>query len=168
MTPVVTITAKSFVAAVLLATVSGTGAVWAQDDCIGLKGTDGAITECAPVAGGKSDKPLSGVTGSLTAGKTDRGGAQLLASELIGQTVYASDGTIAGKLVDIVMASSLESLSVVIRTGGLMGVGGREFALPASQAVIAKTAEGQIRLTLAATSEQLQRAPVFDRTALMR
>ena len=155
-------------AAALLTATLGTVAALAQDDCIGLKGTDGAITECAPVAEGKSDRPLPRITGSLPAGKTDRGGAQLLVSELIGQTVYASDGSVAGRLSDIVMASSLDGLSVVIRIGGVLGVGGRDIAIPASQAVIAKTAEGQIRLTLAATSEQLQRAPVFDRTALMR
>jgi hypothetical protein len=141
-----------------------------QDDCTGLKGADGAITECkpSPADQGKSDRPSPAVTGSLRAEKTDRGGARLLASELIGQTLHTSDGAAAGKVVDIVMASSLDGLSLVIRIGGIMGVGGRDIAIPAEQVAVAKDSSGLIRLTVGATAEQLQRAPVFDRTALMR
>lgn len=69
-----------------------------QDDCTGLKGSDGAITECEPASPTqeKSDRPSPAVTGSLAAEKTDRGGARLLASELIGQTLHTSDGAEAG------------------------------------------------------------------------
>lgn len=141
-----------------------------QGDCIGLKGTDGAITECSPSASaeGKSDKPVTSATGSLPAGKTDRGGARLLVSELIGQKIYVSDGSEAGKVVDVVLGSSLNIETLVVRVGGIMGVGGRDIALPAGQVAVAKDSSGLLRVTAAATSEQLQRAPVFDRTALMR
>ncbi len=146
----------------------GCGLAQAQEDCVGLKGTDGAITRCMPVADGKSDKPPAAVTGSLPAGKTDRGGGQLLATDLIGRTVYMSDGSEAGSVVDIVIASSLDGVSLVIRTGGVLGAGGREVALPANRFAVGKSDSGMIRVVLAATPEQLQHAPVFDRTALMR
>lgn len=66
------------------------------------------------------------------------------------------------------MASSLSGVSLVIRIGGVMGLGGRDIALPAEAVSVAKDSSGLIRLTAGATAEQLQRAPVFDRTALMR
>jgi sporulation protein YlmC with PRC-barrel domain len=161
---------------------AGTAHAQQKSDCVELRGTSGEINaDCGdanpePVADGKSDRAKGSgnaagsdaPTGSLPAGKTDRGGSRLLASELIGQTVRANDGTDAGTVVDVVMAPSLDGLSLVLRIGGILGVGGRDIAVPAEQVAIAKDNAGLVRLTVAATMEQLQRAPVFDRTALMR
>ena len=92
----------------------------------------------------------------------------LLASSLLGQTIYALDGKRIGTLSDVVMTEDLDSFLAIVGIGGFLGFGARDVAIPKDRIAVSKNEEGELRLTIASTREQLQQAPVFDRTALRR
>jgi sporulation protein YlmC with PRC-barrel domain len=95
-----------------------------------------------------------------------------LATELIGETVYASDAAdadVVGEISDLVVAENGEIEGVVIDVGGFLGVGQRSVAIDFQQLTwiaVPDNAEPQARLVLPATAEQLENAPEFDVSVL--
>jgi sporulation protein YlmC with PRC-barrel domain len=95
-----------------------------------------------------------------------------LATELIGETVYASDAAdadVVGEISDLVVAENGEIEGVVIDVGGFLGVGQRSVAIDFQQLswiAVPDNAEPQARLVLPATAEQLENAPEFDVSVL--
>lgn len=95
-----------------------------------------------------------------------------LATELIGETVYASaaaDADVVGEISDLVVAENGEIEGVVIDVGGFLGVGVRAVAIDFQQlswVVVPDATEPQARLVLPATAEQLENAPEFDVSVL--
>lgn len=95
-----------------------------------------------------------------------------LATELIGETVYASnaaDADVVGEISDLVVAENGEIEGVVIDVGGFLGVGVRTVAIDFQQLswiAVPDATEPQARLVLSATAEQLENAPEFDISVL--
>ncbi len=86
---------------------------------------------------------------------------QMLASSVIGQSVYDSDGNDLGTVNDIVLNEEGGIDAVVIGVGGFLGIGQKNVAV--SMDAIDKTtdADGNPKFVLAATKEQLDAAPGF-------
>ena len=92
----------------------------------------------------------------------------ILASSLLGQTLYARDGNRIGLISDLVMTQELDGLLAIVGVGGFLGFGTRDVAIPKDRIAVTEDKSGELRFTVASTREQLQQAPVFDRTALVR
>ena len=95
-------------------------------------------------------------------------GAEYLASQFIGRTVYTSANENVGEINDLVMNKELNTIVAVIGVGGFLGIGEKDVLVPIDQITISKDSANKPLLTIASTREQLEAAPAFDRTALMR
>ena len=78
------------------------------------------------------------------------------------------DGNRIGLISDLVMTQELDGLLAIVGVGGFLGFGTRDVAIPKDRIAVTEDKSGELRFTVASTREQLQQAPVFDRTALVR
>lgn len=90
---------------------------------------------------------------------------QILASVLIGQSVYNSASAEAGPIGDIndiVMTTDGIVVATVIGVGGVLGIGEKDVAIDIDRLVWVPL-EGGRRLTVSATKAELEAAPEYDR-----
>jgi sporulation protein YlmC with PRC-barrel domain len=90
-------------------------------------------------------------------------GAKIMtASDFIGKTIYAPDGTSIGEVNDFFVTNDGKVQSVVIGVGGFLGVGEKDVAV--SMPSIQMQNEGEnTKLVINATKEELAAAPTYDR-----
>ncbi|MEJ0013397.1 MAG: PRC-barrel domain-containing protein [Bauldia sp.] len=108
-------------------------------------------------------------SGTLTAPKfiPQIGADQLLASELVGATVYSPAGENLGDVNDIVLASDGSPYALVVGVGGFLGLGEKNVAVSYAAITPSIDADGKLRLTFDTTKEELDAAPAFSATAMM-
>ncbi len=127
------------------------------------KGTTSAETP-------KQDNTATSGTATTTEGVATPGmvnpATAVLASQFMGQTVYSAANENVGEINDLVMNKDLDNIVAIIGVGGFLGIGEKDVAILIDQITAAKDANNNLRLTIAATKEQLEAAPAFDRTAL--
>lgn len=94
--------------------------------------------------------------------------AGLLASSLIGMTVYSTSGEQIGEVNDIVVQPQTgQANTAIIGVGGFLGIGEKDVAIDMAQLqMLRETDDATPRLTLNTTKDQLTAAPAFDRSAL--
>ena len=90
----------------------------------------------------------------------------VLASQFMGQAVYSTGNENVGEINDLVMSKDLDTVVAIVGVGGFLGMGEKDVAIPVGDITATKDANNNLRLTIASTKEQLEAAPVFDRTAL--
>ena len=90
-------------------------------------------------------------------------GAKIMtASDFIGKTVYAQDGTSIGEVNDFFVTNDGKVQAVVVGVGGFLGMGEKDVAV--SMPSIQMQPDGQnIKLVVNATKEELTDAPTYDR-----
>lgn len=129
----------------------------------------GNSTAATPPAAGSTDTaatPPDNATGEAMAPMP--AGAEFLASQFMGRTVYTASNENVGEINDLVMNKELDTIVAVIGVGGFLGIGEKDVLVPIDQITISKDASNKPLLTIASTKEQLEAAPAFDRTALAR
>ena len=92
------------------------------------------------------------------------GGQDVLVTQLLGETVFASIEDSAeevGTITDMVVTSGLGISAVVVSVGGFLGVGEKEVAVDFAQLEWAQRDDGSRRWVLATTAEALAAAPAF-------
>jgi len=90
-----------------------------------------------------------------------------LATVFIGRSVYSSadpQSDNIGDVNDLIVSENGAITHAVIGVGGFLGIGEKNVAVPFDQLKVVEQ-DGDIRLVYAATKEQLEAAPAFDRTA---
>jgi len=90
----------------------------------------------------------------------------VLASQFMGQTVYSGSNENVGEINDLVMTKDLDNVVAIIGVGGFLGIGEKDVAIPINEITATKDANNTLHLTIAATKQQLEAAPAFDRTVL--
>jgi sporulation protein YlmC with PRC-barrel domain len=93
----------------------------------------------------------------------------ILASGLMGATVYSAGGEEIGQINDIIVNTSGAVDGVVIGVGGFIGIGQKDVAveMKAIKLVPSQDLSGAT-LTIDATAEELQAAPQFKTAALQK
>lgn len=91
--------------------------------------------------------------------------SDLRASKVIGTTVYNAKNENIGEVNDLLLNSSADIQAIVIGVGGFLGVGERNVAVTPTSLSIAKDANGNLKLTLNADKESLQKAPEIKFTS---
>jgi hypothetical protein len=86
---------------------------------------------------------------------------QMLASAWIGQTVYNSADENLGTINDIVFDKDGGMTGVVIGVGGFLGLGQKNIAVSIDSVNASTDADGNVKLTLDVTKEELDAAPQF-------
>tara|TARA_E500000318_G_scaffold511_2_gene646 strand:+ start:29054 stop:29956 length:903 start_codon:yes stop_codon:yes gene_type:complete len=95
--------------------------------------------------------------------KTD----QILASTLIGKSVYGSTAMNAepiGDINDVVMTTGGDVVAAVIGVGGVLGIGEKDVAVDINRLQWVPV-DDRRRLVADATKEELKKAPAFDRSS---
>jgi sporulation protein YlmC with PRC-barrel domain len=90
----------------------------------------------------------------------------VLASQFMGMTVYSTGNDNVGEINDLVMSKDLDTVVAIIGVGGFLGMGEKDVAIPVGDITATKDENNKLRLTIAATKEELEAAPVFDRTVM--
>jgi len=86
----------------------------------------------------------------------------ILAKDLIGQTVYASDNTQVGSISDLVLSKDGKSVEgYVIGVGGFLGIGEKHIALKMDRVQASPGGEGGMRVAIDAKKDELDKAPAF-------
>ncbi len=135
-----------------------------------------ATTTDVPAAGtaeAPAVMPDNQATGSTEAPATTTAGAatspasSILASEFIGQAVYSAANENIGEINDLVMSKDQNGNALaIIGVGGFLGMGEKDVAIPFADISVTRDENNMMHLTIAATKEQLEAAPTFDRLAL--
>jgi sporulation protein YlmC with PRC-barrel domain len=117
----------------------------------------------------KSDLPSTAPAGERDRNKRpsdpDEG---ILLSDLMRKAVYSSDGIEVGTITDIVMGEDFNGQIAIVDMGGFLGIGGKSVAVPKSDLLIQSTGNDSQRIQISSTQQQLETAPAYERTALMR
>ncbi|MCW2306623.1 PRC-barrel domain-containing protein [Rhodobium gokarnense] len=160
---------RKFMTTTAIVALMSTGAIAADEGKTDMKtgtemksGTEmKAGDNSALFSSDKSVKPMNSWHGYYTGTPN-----QVLASSLIGQTVYhgaVRDDIEVGDVNDIVMSRDGTAKAVVIGVGGFLGIGEKEVAVDFERLTWTSLDNRQY-LTLAATKEELEQAPEFQRT----
>ena len=86
---------------------------------------------------------------------------QWMASNLIGSTVYNSADESLGDINDVLLTENGQVEAVVIGIGGFLGIGEKNVAITFDQIQKTTDADGNPKLVLNASKEQLDQAPAF-------
>lgn len=127
-------------------------------------------TQAAPQPGAMPGQQTSGgaAAGMTAPSGLSAGTSQVVASSLIGEDVHAvsaADGESIGKVSDVAMTESGDVKAVIITVGGTLGAGGKDVAVPFEQLSWIDQ-NGESRLVVQMTPQQLEAAPAFDKTSL--
>lgn len=83
------------------------------------------------------------------------------ANDLIGRSVIGADGEVLGRISNFLLSLSGGIEHLIVASGGFLGLGGREVAIPWSEAE-ADFGTGDVRVTL--TRGDFDKAPEYGRT----
>jgi len=89
----------------------------------------------------------------------------LLASNLIGQSVYNSQDESVGDINDLVTDENGKVIAVLVGTGGFLGLGEKDVALGFEELRFTRTEDGNIKVTANLTQETLASAPDYQTLA---
>jgi sporulation protein YlmC with PRC-barrel domain len=118
-----------------------------------LLATTAIVTVAAGSAHGAADRFLAEI------------GEAALASQLIGETVYASEAENAemiGEVNDLIVANDGDIDAAVIGVGGFLGVGEKNVAVSFDSLKLVTDKDGDRYVVLETTKEELEGAPEFD------
>ncbi|PRX10096.1 UNVERIFIED_ORG: PRC-barrel domain protein [Martelella mediterranea] len=135
------------------------------------------VAICALYASGvyAQDQPVGDTvneTDALRSGETlsvEVTQSQILGSELLGATVYTTegpDGEAVGDIEDLLVGQDGMIAGLVIGVGGFLGLAEKNVAVPFTQVEQYRDDQYMLHLTLAASREQLEGAPEFDYRAV--
>ncbi|MCF1503241.1 PRC-barrel domain-containing protein [Afifella sp. H1R] len=123
--------------------------------------TTGAIAQTQPAPQNETTQAQSTTEGV----KTQQKQGEDLASSWMGQTVYSSAGPDAeevGDIDDLLVDENGNITAAIIGVGGFLGLGEKEVALDYDQFQVTQDQNGEMRLVVDATEEELKNAPEFQ------
>lgn len=103
---------------------------------------------------------------TTTVGNAEVPANAVLASQFMGQAVYTAASENIGEINDLIMNKELDNIVAVVGVGGFLGIGEKDVAIPIGDITVVKDTDNTLRLTIAASKEQLEALPAFDRTAM--
>ncbi|MDC7789115.1 PRC-barrel domain-containing protein [Rhodoplanes sp. TEM] len=83
-------------------------------------------------------------------------------SKLMGAEVYNLDNESIGEVEDLILDGGKTIKAVVVSVGGFLGIGERNVALDPRSVVLTERGDGNARLVVNTTREDLKKAPPFD------
>jgi sporulation protein YlmC with PRC-barrel domain len=121
----------------------------------------GAVTAPAPADTGNVAAPTAPMTTAQDQFIGDQATGEVLASNIIGATVYGPDGKDVGDVSDILVSQEGQVSGVVIGVGGFLGIGEKSIAVPFNAVMKTADENGKLKLSVNLTKDQLESAPDF-------
>jgi sporulation protein YlmC with PRC-barrel domain len=91
--------------------------------------------------------------------------SDLLASNLIGQSVYNSQDETVGDINDLVTDQTGKVIAVLVGTGGFLGIGEKDVALSFNDLRFSQDQDGKVKIIANVTKETLASAPDYQTLA---
>ena len=105
-----------------------------------------------------SDVPKAPVAGQIVVQDANT----VLAKELIGQTVYATDKTKIGSISDLILSKDGKTVEgFVIGVGGFLGIGEKSVALKMDRLKMTSLPDGTMQLSMDMSKDELSNTPTF-------
>jgi len=118
-----------------------------------------------------AEQPKTGDTTAQQAPASDTGltvnvdaGKAVLATSFIGSTVYTTTDENIGDVNDMIFDEKGAIQAVIVGVGGFLGMGEKDVALPLEKIKVTKDENNNMKLTVQASREELEKAPAFDKT----
>lgn len=129
-----------------------------------LSGPVLAQTATTPPASGTA--PSTGAAASATPPADmkfvqEQANNQWLADDLIGTSVYGPGDKSIGEIDDLLLTEDGKITAAVVGVGGFLGIGEKKVAIGFESIHKSRAANGDVRLTVSATADQLKAAPEF-------
>jgi len=86
-----------------------------------------------------------------------------LASNVIGATVYSQDDQSIGDVNDIILSPEGQPSQVIVGVGGFLGMGEKDVVLDMSKLKMAATDNGNLKIIVQTTPEELKNMPAFTK-----
>ena len=97
-----------------------------------------------------------------TEGYTDLATTELTADDITGKRLYGASGEDIGEVSDLVMGADGQTVEqAVLDVGGFLGIGERKIAVPLDELQFVRNADGDVRIYIQATQEQLEAQPEY-------
>ena len=97
-----------------------------------------------------------------TEGYTDVAATELTVDDLTGKRIYGADGEDIGEISDLVMGADGATVEqAVLDVGGFLGIGERKIAVPLDELQFLRNADGDVRIHIQATQQQLEAQPEY-------
>jgi sporulation protein YlmC with PRC-barrel domain len=99
----------------------------------------------------------------MPAGELAAVGSQDLSAEnLIGTAIYSPEDKAVGEVGDVIFDQGGSIQAVIVDVGGFLGVGEKPVAIQFDALNVQKDTNGDLRLMVNATQEQLENAPAYE------
>jgi sporulation protein YlmC with PRC-barrel domain len=130
----------------------------------GAPATDASRAPATDVAasGAATDPNAPATSGDAAGTEYELASQELTADNLIGSAVYSPNEDNLGEVNDVVFDQAGTIQGVVIDVGGFLGVGEKPVAVQYDALNVQKEDNGDLRIVVNATQEQLEGAPAFD------
>jgi sporulation protein YlmC with PRC-barrel domain len=89
-------------------------------------------------------------------------GEDISAENLIGTAIYSPEEETVGEVGDVILGQDGAIEAVVVDVGGFLGVGEKPVAIQFDALNVQKDTNGDLRLMVNATQEQLENAPSYE------
>jgi hypothetical protein len=159
---------------------AATGTATTTDPAAGTATTTTTTTTTDQAASGTTTTTDPAATGTATTDQTaatdttgqaqQQSGEQalaapsgLLASNIIGTTVYSQDNQSIGDINDIILSQEGQPSQVIVGVGGFLGIGEKDVVLEMSKLQIAATEDGNVKIVAQTSPEELKNMPAFMR-----
>jgi sporulation protein YlmC with PRC-barrel domain len=119
-------------------------------------------TDMAAAPATDPNAPASDQSGDTAGAEYELASQELTADNLIGSAVYSPNEDNLGEVNDVVFDQAGTIQGVVIDVGGFLGVGEKPVAVQYDALNVQKEDNGDLRIVVNATQEQLEGAPAFD------
>ncbi|HWT29719.1 MAG TPA: PRC-barrel domain-containing protein [Propylenella sp.] len=124
-------------------------------------GTDpNAPADQQQMAAGADPNAAAGAAGQFQTATQD-----VSADELIGAAVVSPEDETIGEVGDVLFTAEGQIEAVVVDVGGFLGIGEKPVAVQYDALNVQKNENGDMRLMVNATQDQLQNAPAYDENA---
>jgi PRC-barrel domain len=130
--------------------------------------TDQGASGTATTTTTTTDQTASTDTTQQQAGQQEQALAApsgLLASNIIGSTVYSQDNQSIGDINDIILSQEGQPSQVIVGVGGFLGIGEKDVVLDMSKLQIAATEDGNVKIVTQTSQDELRDMPPFMRPA---
>ena len=131
---------------------------------LALIGSAHAQTAPAQPSAAASPAPAAATGGKFVTAQAEK---ERLTSELIGASVYASNGENIGKIAHLIVDQDNKLTGAILSVGGLMGLGTKAVAVP-WEMVKFETKDSKDRVVLPMTGQDLANAPEYRTLAQQR
>jgi sporulation protein YlmC with PRC-barrel domain len=124
-----------------------------------------AATEQQTAAGTDPNAPADQNAAGSAAEGYQLATQELSAEDLIGSAVYSPNDETIGEVGDVLFTPEGEIEAVVVDVGGFLGIGEKPVAVQFDALNVQKAEDGDLRLMVNASQEQLTNAPAYDENA---